>query len=522
MTAILPALKIDSDRQVSKYFLPYQVAWIVDDSRKRLGKKSVRIGWTYGDAFKNVRKRLRLPRRDYLFATKDQPTAFEYIQTCYRFCEIYNVARSVISHGIEDFRVPRFDGNGNDTGFVDDIKVGVIKFDNGSRILAFSSNPNAMRAYGGDVGLDEFAFHPSPIELWAAASGRIRWGYDCGVWSSCNGDDTLHEEFCREAELGKGGWSYYKVTLPDAVEQGLVEKINQVSGSETSRTQFIENAKEDARLPEVYDQEYLCIARGGTNPIVAWSVIARCQQDYEIERLHLEEAQIMAAIGEFDRTSQTTRERDIATLLEQAFKETFARAAHHRLGFDVAASGQGDLASIYVDEKLATNAFQLRALFTCRTQDWHFLKTALFTFMRRLGSVTGCGDETGLGRQICWEAAKEFPNQFAPVNFRTEKANLGTALMNQLSASEKIFPRNQPDIAADIFALRKTYQGGKWIFAEGKNAYNPASHCDIAWSGALATKADENVESTAMNPASAMTTAHIGGRMANALARRTW
>jgi len=41
-----------------------------------LAEKSVRIGWTYADAFKNVRKRLHFPNRDYLFATKDYQSAY--------------------------------------------------------------------------------------------------------------------------------------------------------------------------------------------------------------------------------------------------------------------------------------------------------------------------------------------------------------------------------------------------------------------------------------------------------------
>ena len=44
-------------------------------------------------------------------------------------------------------------------------------------------------------------------------------------------------------------------------------------------------------------------------------------------------------------------------------------------------------------------------------------------------------------------------------------------------------------IAADYFALRKSYQGTRWIFSESRNSSNPASHCDIAWAGALASHA---------------------------------
>jgi len=61
--------------------------------------------------------------------------------------------------------------------------------------------------------------------------------------------------------------------------------------------------------------------------------------------------------------------------------------------------------------------------------------------------------------------------------------------MNQLSVAEKRFPRSDPDIAADFFALRKAHTGTKWAFSEGRNSLNSASHCDIAWSGALATHA---------------------------------
>jgi len=67
---------------------------------------------------------------------------------------------------------------------------------------------------------------------------------------------------------------------------------------------------------------------------------------------------------------------------------------------------------------------------------------------------------------------------------------MGFALMNQLTVAEKVFPKNQPDVGQDFFALRKIFSGGKWHFTEGRNLLNPASHCDIAWGGGLSTKAD--------------------------------
>ena len=43
---------------------------------------------------------------------------------------------------------------------------------------------------------------------------------------------------------------------------------------------------------------------------------------------------------------------------------------------------------------------------------------------------------------------------------------------------------------ADYFALRKIFTGNRWTFIEGRNNLNPASHSDISWADALATRAD--------------------------------
>ena len=337
---IIPrGLNGDSDLAVSRYFLLWQTAWIFDDSPMRLAEKSVRIGWTYGDGFKNVRKRLRNKKRDYLFQSKDYPTALEYLKVCEGFCDIFNWARSIVSRGEEVVNLPHYDDDGKQTGFTEEVKIGRIVFDNGSRILAFSSNPYALQAYGGDVGLDEFAGHRQQDQVWSSAQGRITWGFDLGVWSRHCGDATLFYQFAREAAAGKGGWSYYRVTMEDAVANGLVEKINQVSGKNMTREQFIADCKRRARLPEIYEEQYMCNPKGGTAAIVPWNSIAMCSQDYAIERLHFEGEQIKQLFGEYAPQNQTSRERMICNAVETAFASTFQKPAQNRLGFDVAASG---------------------------------------------------------------------------------------------------------------------------------------------------------------------------------------
>src|SRR6266436_2552701 len=191
MPAILPSIPIDNDTILAKFFMLHQIHWIQAEDAIHarheqafaLAEKSVRIGWTYADAFKNVRKRLRFKKRDYLFATKDYPSALEYMSLCHEFAGLLNFARAIVSHGEQVVKIEP-DGPG---GFTEEIKMGYIKFDNGSRIIAFSAHPKAMTVYGGDVGLDEFAKHPYAELLWETAQGRVTWGYDMAVWSAHDG-----------------------------------------------------------------------------------------------------------------------------------------------------------------------------------------------------------------------------------------------------------------------------------------------------------------------------------------------
>lgn len=486
MPAILPSISIDSDQAESR-FLPYIQAWIADDSRMRLAEKSVRIGWTYGDAFKNVRKRLRHANRDYLFATKDQPSAVEYMGHCLKFADIYKQTKSILSHGEDTMKVPVLK-DGQDTGFTEEVRFCYIKFDNGSRIIAFSSNPNAMLVYGGDVGLDEFAAHPNQEALWETAQGRITMGYDIGVWSAHKGLDTLFYQFAREAAAGKGGWSYYRVTMADAIDLGYLDLIYRLTGKRWTKEEFLADCRTRARLQEVYDQSYDCNPKGTSGVGIPWSAIQQCTESYkDYRRGHLESEALQAQFGPFDKNTVETRRAKIRTWLRDLFGPQIRPGIHH-LGYDVAASGQGDLACWWLDRKESTVA-RLSALLTARTEDWDFHTTALHWFLSTFPAITGRGDETGLGRQICWTAANTFPHQFEGVNFRGNKHNMGFELTAQFASGERRIPEDEPDVAQDFFALRRSWQGKSWIYTESSNPLNPASHCDIAWAGALAHEA---------------------------------
>jgi len=482
---------IEQPKLSDGYFLPYQQEYILSQHNIGLIEKSVRIGWTYADAFRNVRLRLMRPNRDYLFGTKDWPTALEYMRTCHQFVELYNRVRSVVSSGEMTVKVPGVDEYGNKQKFEEEIKIGYIKFDNGSRILAFSSNPAAMQAYGGDVGLDEYAKHRNQHALYATAQGRVTWGFDMNIWSAHWGDDNMFNDFAQEAREGAGPWDYHRrITMESAIEGGLVEKINEVSGKDQTREAFLADCKKRARTDDIYEQEYNCNPKGGTATIVSWAAMVKCKQTYAIERVHFEESEMLKSFGEYFKHKEAQRHEAIRNYLAGAFPNLLAKTRRRTLGFDVAASGRGDLASIYIDDEEGDDAQRLCALFTCRTEDWDFIKTVLGFYFDRLPALRGAGDETGLGRQICWETAKAYAGRFEGVNFASEKHDMGFELMSQLSETRRILPddNGNKDIAQDYYAMKKEYKGKRWHFSEGKNSLNPNSHCDIAWAGALSLR----------------------------------
>src|SRR5947207_5708460 len=358
MSAILPFIKIDSASLLARYFTHYQICWVeaedpFHEAKKQifaLAEKSVRIGWTFCDAFKNVRKRLRFPNRDYLFVTKDWPSALEYMNHVYDFADMLGYARAVLSHGEDVVKVKSMNSEDRSSSFTEEVKIGYIKFQNGSRIIAFSSNPQAMSVYGGDVGLDEFAKHPNAQLLWKTAQARVTWNYDMAVWSSHESEDTLFHQFAQQARAGKPPWNlYYRVTIADAIKLGLLDVINQTRDTQLTEEQFIADCKARAGLEEIYEQTYLCNPVPGGAGIVDWSAIERCRSDYAIERVHLEAGQVLQQFGETSPSQQAAREHLIEQFLRKNFSKILAARAQYRLGFDVAASGKGNLSSFYID-----------------------------------------------------------------------------------------------------------------------------------------------------------------------------
>jgi phage FluMu gp28-like protein len=256
--------QIETARQ-DKYFLPYQRAWILDESMEKIWDKSRRIGATYAQSYEDVRDAVR-NLWDVWFSSADESAAREYIIYCEQWVKIFDVAAQSLGEVVIDSKY--------------DVKAFVIEFANGRRINALRSNPKSFRSKGGKVVLDEFAHHEDQEALWAAAFPATTWGFPFRVLSTHNGKACLFFRLLDEerqliARGEKSDWSIHKTDIFQAVADGLVDKILKRPATEEEKQQFIDRCRRLSR--DNFGQEYGCIASDEATAFLTYDLIATCE-----------------------------------------------------------------------------------------------------------------------------------------------------------------------------------------------------------------------------------------------------
>ena len=231
-------------------WLPYQEAWIQDESRRKIKEKSRRIGGTYATSYGNWREVMKYKHHDIVAVTRDEELAKEFILDVSQWARLWNAIQPH-SHAIPDkcfktlsLEIPHPGGR--------------------SRIIAVSSNPNAAIGKGGSLVLDEMAAHKDPELLMRLAQPVIMAGGNISVLSTHRSRNSLFNELILEAVSGESDWSHHKTTIVDAIEQGLVETIvnpNMIKlGKEpwASREDFL-NWLRSTYDEHTFQQEFMCV-----------------------------------------------------------------------------------------------------------------------------------------------------------------------------------------------------------------------------------------------------------------------
>ena len=261
------------------YFLPYQNDWILDDSRFKLWDKSRRIGATYAESYRAVRRRNLIDhKRDYWFSSADESAAVEFSLYCQEWCKLMEAIYEAFTEQLTD-----------DEGFK--YNNYVVSFPNGSRINCMSSNPRRFRSKGGDVTLDEFDWHDSPGEMLDAATPVTTWGYDLTILTTRNGEGSEFDKLVKLAKKINSGqatanqlktlpWSYHSTPITTAIQQGLAEKIRKLDHIDpVARQEFLDECRAKCRNEDAFNQEYMCIPSALAATLISYDLYQACQAD---------------------------------------------------------------------------------------------------------------------------------------------------------------------------------------------------------------------------------------------------
>ena len=247
--------------------LPYQKTWLGDKSPVKVGEKSRRIGLTWAQALDDVLKASTSGRdgMDVLYISFNQDMTREYIDTCAAWAKKFQVVAGKVNEDV--FR----DGDERE------IKAFRIDFASGHKILALSNRPSNLRGKQGRVVIDEAAFVEDLPELLKAALALLMWGGQVIVISTHNGADNPFNALAVDVRAGRLPYSLQRITLDDALQDGLYRRICAVThkpwspeGEAAWREALINTYGDGA------DEELFCIPRQSAGAYLTTPLLEAC------------------------------------------------------------------------------------------------------------------------------------------------------------------------------------------------------------------------------------------------------
>lgn len=242
--------------------LPYQQRWIADDSPLKLAEKSRRTGITWAeaaDATLTAAAAKEAGGRNHFYVGSNKEMAREFIDAVAMWARSFDKVASSVEQEIF------LDENGDK-----EILTFVVYFPNsGFKIQALSSSPKNLRGMQGNVTIDEAAFHDRLAEVLKAALALTMWGAKVRLISTHNGVDNLFNELISDSRAGKKRYSIHRITLDDALGDGLYKRICLVSGqpwTPQAQQTWRDNLLKDTATEEDALEEYFCVpkASGGS------------------------------------------------------------------------------------------------------------------------------------------------------------------------------------------------------------------------------------------------------------------
>lgn len=212
--------------------LPYQRRWSDDDSRFKIGLMARQVGKDFSSGEEGIRSCYRAEiehnKTTWLIGAPSERQAIESLEKWKEWTEAYKLAITDVIEEREDKHPEAL------------LKSTTIVFPHGSRVIAVPGRPDTVRGFSANVLLTEFAFFENPDATWRAVlpsiTNPLRGGEKkVRLISTPNGiGNKFHDLWSKNYQPGGTGyqpvaggnlppakWSCHKVTISDAVAQGL-------------------------------------------------------------------------------------------------------------------------------------------------------------------------------------------------------------------------------------------------------------------------------------------------------------
>jgi phage FluMu gp28-like protein len=313
--------------------LGYQKRWIADTAPLKIAEKSRRTGLTWAQAADDTLTASTAKSdggRNCFYVGSNKEMAREFIDACGMWARAFNKAASEIEEEI----FLDSDDNGDK-----EILTFVIRFPHsGFKIQALSSRPSNLRGMQGNVTIDEAAFHDHLAEVLKAALALTMWGAKVRLISTHNGAENLFNELLQDSRAGKKRYSVHRITLDDACQDGLYQRICQVTGqpwSPEAEEKWKADLLRDTATQEDALEEYYCVPKQGGGAYLSRALI-ELRMDASLPVIRFEGS------AEFNTWPELLREaemRDWCELHLRPVLATLPAACPHAFGEDFARSG---------------------------------------------------------------------------------------------------------------------------------------------------------------------------------------
>ena len=442
--------------------LPYQAAWVEDDSPLAAIEKSRRIGISWAEAYRAVMHASQ-GRGDIYYQSYAQDMTRGFIDDCAGWAEALGIAAGAAGEVLIA-----------DEGR--DIQAFRIQLASGRQILAMTSSPRGFRSKGrpGDVAvIDEAAFVDDLDEVLKAALAFNTWGGRVRVISTHNGEGNPFNTLCRDIREGRQPGSLHRVPLREALDQGLYRRIAALTGQPVTAEAEAEweaaiRAQNGRHAPEELD----CVPAAGGGAWLPWDLIRAAENG-------------------------------------AAARPDLRGSGPVYIGVDVARRRDLWVAAVLEDDG---GTLWLRALITLRDAPFSEQRAEVARLARAHRPLRILVDQTGMGEAVV-EQYQEDHGQMTVEGVllsAARKLDVATALREAFEDRRIRIPKDDT-LRADLYSVRAepTATGAPRLIADRKDS---DGHADRFWAMALAAYGAASVAGPfTMHVGPQLTSARLGG-----------